>query len=112
MAKVPLVCQSCLFDLGLGRADARPNAAIAYAACADADRDAPAEGNAGAGIGCSVGKYRGMERAILRAVRAAKGAYGLPSDEPAPVGKLYRGQRRHRRSDPRTGCQFTGSGYG
>ena len=81
VAKVPLVCQSCLFDSGLGRADARPNAAMAYAACADADRDAPAEGNAGAGIGCSVGKYRGMERAILRAVRAAKGAYGLPGYE-------------------------------
>lgn len=64
VAKVPLVSQSCLFDLGIGRADVRPDAAMAYAACENASRDAPAEGNVGAGTGCSVGKYRGMGRAM------------------------------------------------
>lgn len=64
VTKVPLVSQSCLFDLGVGSKDVRPDAAMAYAACENAGYDAPAEGNVGAGIGCSVGKYRGMDRAM------------------------------------------------
>lgn len=64
IAKVPLVIESCLFDLGVGRADVRPDAEMAYEACENASHDAPEEGNTGAGTGCSVGKYRGMERAM------------------------------------------------
>lgn len=64
VTKVPLVSQSCLFDLGVGRVDIRPDAAMAYQACENASYDAPAEGNVGAGTGCSVGKYRGMDRAM------------------------------------------------
>ena len=64
VTKVPLVCQSCLFDLGVGRADLRPDRAMAYQACENASGEPPAEGNVGAGTGCSVGKYRGMERAM------------------------------------------------
>lgn len=64
VTKVPLVSQSCLFDLGVGSKDVRPDAAMAYAACENASYDAPAEGNVGAGTGCSVGKYRGMDRAM------------------------------------------------
>ena len=33
MAKVPLVSQSCLFDLGVGSKDVRPDDTMAYAAC-------------------------------------------------------------------------------
>ena len=64
VTKVPLVSQSCLFDLGVGRMDVRPDAAMAYRACENAGYDPPAEGNVGAGTGCSVGKYRGMGRAM------------------------------------------------
>lgn len=64
VAKVPLVSQSCLFDLGVGRKDVRPDAAMAYAACENAGYGDPAQGNVGAGTGCSVGKYRGMDRAM------------------------------------------------
>lgn len=64
VAKVPLVSQSCLFDLGVGAVDVRPDGAMAYAACENASYEAPAEGNVGAGTGCSVGKYRGMGRAM------------------------------------------------
>lgn len=64
VAKVPLVSQSCLFDLGVGAVDVRPDGAMAYAACENASCEAPAEGNVGAGTGCSVGKYRGMGRAM------------------------------------------------
>ncbi len=64
VAKVPLVSQSCLFDLGVGDKNARPDAAMAYRACENAGYAAPAQGNVGAGTGCSIGKYRGMERAM------------------------------------------------
>lgn len=64
VTKVPLVSQSCLFDLSVGRVDVRPDAAMAYQACENANYDAPAQGNVGAGTGCSVGKYRGMDRAM------------------------------------------------
>ena len=73
VAKVPLVSQSCLFDLGVGRKDVRPDGAMAYAACENASYDAPAQGNVGAGPGCSVGQYRGMERAM----KSGFGAYAF-----------------------------------
>ena len=59
VAKVPLVPQACLFDLAVGRADIRPDAAMAYEACVNASKDMPAQGNAGAGCGCTIGKFRG-----------------------------------------------------
>ncbi len=64
VAKVPLVSQSCLFDLGVGSKDVRPDDTMAYAACQAASLDAPAQGNVGVGTGCSIGKYRGMSRAM------------------------------------------------
>ena len=73
VTKVPLVCQADVFDLAVGRADVRPDAAMAYQACENASADAPAEGNVGVGIGCSVGKYRGMTRAM----KAGFGTYAV-----------------------------------
>lgn len=64
VTKVPLVSQSCLFDLGVGDKNVRPDSAMAYAACENASYDEPAQGNVGAGTGCSIGKYRGMGRAM------------------------------------------------
>ncbi len=64
VTKVPLICQSCLFDLGVGRADIRPDGEMAYRACENASYDPPAQGCIGVGTGCSVGKYRGMDRAM------------------------------------------------
>ena len=78
VAKVPLVSQSCLFDLGIGSKDVRPDGAMAYAACENAGREAPAEGNVGAGIGCTIGKYRGMERAM-------KSGFGTFAVQAGPV---------------------------
>lgn len=63
-ARVPLVCQSCIFDLGLGRADGRPTAAMGYAACVDAESHVVRTGCVGAGTGASVGKIRGMDSAV------------------------------------------------
>lgn len=62
-AKVPLVCQSCIYDLGFGRADVRPDADMGYAACENAGENNPRCGNVGAGCGATVGKLYGMERA-------------------------------------------------
>ena len=41
-AKVPLVCQSCIYDLGIGKSQVRPDAAMGYAACVDAQDNRPA----------------------------------------------------------------------
>ncbi len=61
-AAVPLVCGSCIFDLGLGSASVRPSAEMGYAACVDAEANKPTSGNVGAGCGATVGKICGMER--------------------------------------------------
>jgi L-aminopeptidase/D-esterase-like protein len=57
--KVPIVPSAILYDLGVGRADVRPDSAMGYRAAAAASSDAPAEGNVGAGMGASVGKMFG-----------------------------------------------------
>lgn len=83
VTRVPLVCQSCLFDLGVGRMDVRPDGEMAYRACENAGYEPPAEGNAGAGTGCSVGKYRGMGRAM----KSGLGTFALQTG-PLKVGAL------------------------
>ncbi len=92
-SRVPLVCQSCIYDLGMGRADVRPDAAMGYEACVSAEKEnAPAypvsphhpdtitreqigaaynrvlSGSIGAGCGASVGKLCGMERSMKSGV--------------------------------------------
>lgn len=83
VAKVPLVCESCLFDLGVGNKDVRPDAAMAYRACQCASKQAPLQGNVGAGTGCTVGKYRGAARAM----KSGFGSYAVQAG-PLRVGAL------------------------
>lgn len=64
VAKVPIVPAAILFDLGIGRADVRPDAAMGYRACQSASAERPAEGNAGAGMGCTVGKILGPKQGM------------------------------------------------
>ncbi|CAN7627206.1 P1 family peptidase [Pseudorhodoferax sp. LjRoot39] len=71
-ATVPLVPAAVLFDLPLGDARIRPDAAAGYAACAAASGAAPAQGNVGAGAGAMVGK-------VFGAARAMKGGIGTAS---------------------------------
>jgi L-aminopeptidase/D-esterase-like protein len=59
VAKVPIVPAAILFDLDVGRADVRPDAAMGYAACLAAGDGPVAEGRVGAGAGCTVGKILG-----------------------------------------------------
>ena len=83
IAKVPLVSQSCIFDLGIGRKDVRPDGRMAYEACENASYDAPEEGNFGVGAGCTVGKIRGMGRAM----KAGFGTFAVQAG-PYKVGAL------------------------
>lgn len=64
-ARVPLVCQSCIYDLGYGSATVRPDSAMGYAACEKALAGGnPSCGSVGAGTGATVGKICGMERVM------------------------------------------------
>lgn len=63
-ALVPLVCQSCIFDLNYGSARRRPDADTGYAACDIAlDECDDRMGSVGAGTGATVGKLLGMQQA-------------------------------------------------
>ncbi len=64
VAKVPIVPSAVLFDLALGSATIRPDAAMGYQACVNANSEVPAQGNVGAGTGASVGKILGMGQAM------------------------------------------------
>lgn len=64
VTKVPLVCQSCLFDLTVSDAKTRPDAAMAYEACLNAEKGNYRDGNFGAGTGATVGKALGMEHCM------------------------------------------------
>lgn len=55
---VPLVSAAVVYDLGLGDAAARPDAAAGYAACVAASAEV-ARGSVGAGTGATVGKLLG-----------------------------------------------------
>jgi len=63
-ARVPIVPAAILFDLWVGDASIRPDAAAGYAACAAASTQPVIEGNVGAGTGASVGKLFGIDRAM------------------------------------------------
>lgn len=61
VTKVPLVCQADLFDLTVGDASIRPDAAMGYEACLNAEQGNYQDGNFGAGCGATVGKFAGMD---------------------------------------------------
>jgi len=69
--RLPIVPGAVLFDLPLGDATIRPDAAAGYAACEAASRRAPAEGNVGAGAGAAVGKIFGIRRAMKGGIGSA-----------------------------------------
>ncbi len=106
VAKIPIVPAAILFDLGIGDARIRPDADCGYRAASAASAAPVPEGNAGAGAGATVGKARGLERAmkggigstairqpsgLVVAALAAVNAYG-DVIEPA-TGKVVAGVR-------------------
>ena len=69
--RVPIVPAAILFDLWIGDARIRPDAASGYAACEAASTDTVAQGNVGVGTGASVGKLFGIDRAMRGGVGSA-----------------------------------------
>jgi L-aminopeptidase/D-esterase-like protein len=70
-ARVPIVPAAVLFDLWIGDARIRPDAATGYAACVAACEAAPAQGNRGAGLGATVGKLYGIAHATKGGIGTA-----------------------------------------
>ena len=76
-ALVPLVCQSCIYDLGYGSSLVRPDSDMGYRACFKAlEMVDEREGNVGAGCGASVGKALGMACAS----KSGLGIYAIDVD--------------------------------
>ena len=89
VTKVPLVCQSDLFDLTVGNPSARPDRNMGYEACLMAEEGNYRDGNYGAGCGATVGKFAGMEYCMKKR-RETGGAVGrgqafFPFDRRADV---------------------------
>ena len=64
ITKVPLVCASSIFDLGLGDKNVRPDFNMGYQACVNAEAGNYQNGSYGAGCGATVGKFLGPEFAL------------------------------------------------
>lgn len=71
--KVPLVCTSCIYDLGVGDARFRPDKAMGYEAAKNAFKGIFGTGNEGAGTGATVGKFGGPQFMM----KAGLGAYAV-----------------------------------
>lgn len=76
VARLPLVPAAVLFDLMVGDAKVRPDAAAGYRACELASTEPPAQGNVGAGAGACVGKVFGMQRAMKSGIGTASVTVG------------------------------------
>ncbi len=76
VARVPIVPAAILFDLDLGDPEARPDAAMGYAACLAAADGPVTEGNVGAGTGATAGKILGSGRAMKSGLGTAAVSLG------------------------------------
>lgn len=70
-ARVPIVPAAVLYDLGVGSAVVRPDAAMGYAACAAAGAGPVAQGCVGAGTGATAGKILGAKNATKTGIGSA-----------------------------------------
>ncbi len=77
ITKVPLVCTSCIFDLGVASKNVRPDFKMGYAAAKNAFSNNFTQGNFGVGMGATVGKIKGSEYMMKSGV----GAYAVSMGE-------------------------------
>lgn len=68
VTKVPLVCASSIFDLGLGDKNVRPDFEMGRRACENAEAGNYRDGNFGVGCGATIGKFLGAEFALKSGV--------------------------------------------
>jgi L-aminopeptidase/D-esterase-like protein len=104
LCRVPLVCAAVLFDLLLGRADVRPDAAAGEAACDAASEAAVPQGSVGAGAGATVGKVAGLGRAT----KSGLGSASLRIAGGVTVAALVAVNAAGDVIDPGTGVQIAG----
>lgn len=71
VAKVPIVPSAILFDLAIGKATVRPDAAMGYQACVNASEGAVAQGCVGAGTGAIAGNALGPKQATKSGIGSA-----------------------------------------
>ncbi len=76
VTRIPLVCQSDIFDLTVGRMDVRPDKEMSYHACVNSEKGNYRDGNFGAGCGASVGKWLGMDYAMKTGIGSAAVSLG------------------------------------
>ena len=76
VSRVPIVPAAILFDLDVGDPQARPTAAMGYAACQAATGKPVAEGNVGAGTGAAAGRILGAGRAMKSGLGTAAVSLG------------------------------------
>jgi L-aminopeptidase/D-esterase-like protein len=105
VARVPIVPAAILFDLGVGRANIRPNLEMGYRAAAAANTDAVAEGNVGAGTGASVGKIFGNAGAM----KSGLGSASIDIGGGIIVGALVAVNAYGDMLDPKTGEIIAGA---
>ncbi len=103
-ARVPIVPGAVLFDLAVGDATIRPDAAAGYAACEAAGSQAPGEGCVGAGTGAVVGKVFGMDFAMKGGIGTASVRVGGVT-----VGALVACNALGDVVDPGTGAVLAGA---
>jgi len=105
VAKVPIVPAAILFDLGIGDAVVRPDAAMGYAACQAADDGPVAEGNVGVGTGATVGNIMGLKQAM----KAGLGTASIDLGEGLVVGAIVAVNAFGDVIDPQTGRIMAGA---
>jgi L-aminopeptidase/D-esterase-like protein len=102
--RVPIVPAAILFDLGVGDAKVRPGAEAGYKAARAATSGPVAEGNVGAGAGATVGKARGMARAMKGGI----GTAAIRLDSGLTVAALVAVNAAGDVVDPATGAVVAG----
>ena len=101
--RVPLVCQSDIFDLLFGDPLRRPDARMGYEACVAAESGNYRDGNYGAGCGASVGKMCGIDFAMKSGI----GSYAVQIGA-LKVGALVVVNAMGDVTDPSTGRVIAG----
>ena len=104
-ACVPIVPAAIIYDLGIGSAGIRPDAAMGYTACQAAASGPIEQGNAGAGMGATVGKLYGMSQAMQGGV----GTASAQLDSDVWVGALVVCNALGDVRDPATGMLLAGT---
>jgi L-aminopeptidase/D-esterase-like protein len=104
-AKVPIVPAAILYDLGIGKANIRPTAAMGEAAASAASASAVPEGSVGAGTGATVGKTLGFAQAMKGGI----GSYTVTLPEGVMVASLVAVNALGDVRDPSTGKIVAGA---